>query len=107
MENARTTPEWEIEVGVRVGVRNRLGEAIAKPVANLHGRVGQHSPRRAARKGQKSGAPVSSKATGLFPPTRIFESVRRFVHVDARIDNRTMFRPRFLRCDGIKECAFL
>lgn len=33
--------EWETEVGVRVGVRNRLGEAIGKPVANLHGRVGQ------------------------------------------------------------------
>ncbi|KAL0133900.1 hypothetical protein PUN28_001089 [Cardiocondyla obscurior] len=33
--------EWETEVGVRVGVSNRLGEAIGKPVANLHGRVGQ------------------------------------------------------------------
>lgn len=31
--------EWESVGGsVRVGVRNRLGEAIGKPVANLHGR---------------------------------------------------------------------
>lgn len=33
--------EWETEVGVRVGVRNRLGEAIGKPVANLHRHIGQ------------------------------------------------------------------
>jgi len=33
--------EWETEVGVRVGARNRLGEAIGKPVANLHRCVGQ------------------------------------------------------------------
>lgn len=31
--------EWESVGGsARVGVRNRLGEAIGKPVANLHGR---------------------------------------------------------------------
>lgn len=35
--------EWETEVGVRVGVRDRLGEAIGKPVADLHGRIGQSS----------------------------------------------------------------
>lgn len=29
------------EVGVRVGVRDRLGEAIGKPVADLHGCLGQ------------------------------------------------------------------
>lgn len=62
----REALEWETEVGVRVGVRNRLGEAIGKPVANPHGRAGQRRGR-AVRKGQKDRAPVSSKATGLFP----------------------------------------
>lgn len=38
-ENARGSAlGWESEVGVRVGVRNRAGEAIGKPVANLRGR---------------------------------------------------------------------
>jgi len=96
MENARTTPEWEIEVGVRVGVRNRLGEAIAKPVANLHGRVGQRSPRRAPRKDQKSEAPVSSKATGLFPPTSLnrFADSSVWMHGSA-IEQCSKHCPRF------------
>lgn len=38
--------EWETEVGVRVGVRNQLGEAIGKPVANLHRRVGRQREHR-------------------------------------------------------------
>lgn len=41
MENARGSGMRNTEVGVRVGVRDRLGEAIGKPVADLHGRVGQ------------------------------------------------------------------
>lgn len=46
--------EWETEVGVRVGVRNRLGEAIGKPVANLHGRVGQSRWRDHREKAKKA-----------------------------------------------------
>lgn len=80
VRGTRAALEWETEVGVRVGVRNRLGEAIGEPVANLHGRVGQHRGR-APRKGQKGRAPVSSKATGLFSaregPTRISRSGSR------------------------------
>lgn len=48
-ECARGSLEWETEVGVR----NRLGEAIGKPVANLHGRVGQRRALQIAEKRPK------------------------------------------------------
>lgn len=46
---------------VRVGVRNRLGEAIGKPVANLHGRW--TSAATVPREKGKKGTPVFSKST--------------------------------------------
>ena len=70
--------EWETEVGVRVGVRNRLGEAIGKPVANLHRHI-DRALGRSSRKGQKDRAPVSSNMTGLFSACRFFN---RFVFID-------------------------
>lgn len=45
---------------VRVGVRNRLGEAIGKPVANLHGRW--TSAATVPREKGKKGTPVFSKS---------------------------------------------
>lgn len=48
---------------VRVGVRNRLGEAIGKPVANLHGRW--TSAATVPREKGKKGTPVFSKSIPL------------------------------------------
>lgn len=47
--------EWESKVGVRVGVRNRLGEAIGKPVANLRGRWTPSSKRAGVQRLKRQG----------------------------------------------------
>lgn len=67
MENAREALEWETEVGVRVGVRNRLGEAIGKPVANLHGRVGQRRVLQSAEKRPKRPSSGFQQTDWTFP----------------------------------------
>lgn len=73
--------EWESGGGsVRVGVRNRLGEAIGKPVANLHGRWTSAAtvPREKGKKGtpvlrfsaDRSTYPVQSIFLPFFFPPR-------------------------------------